>query len=81
MMRGRGFARVALWNALMAALVFSPTLVIASPVEVWLRGGHPLNGPLTIHLGMAIVLYASLLLPSCLGSAVASAGALAGQVG
>lgn len=69
-------AKGALRNLLVAAAVFLPVFLIASAVELRLRGAPPLEGDFGYHAGSAALIYLTMLLPVALGALVHSAAML-----
>lgn len=67
-MEVRALMRSLFFNLLLAAGVFLPTFLIASAVELRLRGGPPLQGDFSYQAASAAVIYLTMLFPVLLGA-------------
>lgn len=72
----KGMARGFAWNLLIACSVFIPVFLVASAIELRLRGGPPLEGELSYHVASGAVVYVTMLIPIALAAIVHSAALL-----
>lgn len=74
-MDAKQLIRGAVWNLLLAAIVFLPVFLLANMVVLKLRG-VAFSEPVSYHLGGAVVAYLGLLAPILLGALAHSVGVL-----
>jgi len=62
----RALIKSVLFNLIFAAVVFLPVFLIASAVELRLRGGPPFEGDFRYQASSAAVIYLTMLIPALL---------------